>query len=120
MGLSRRQRGEGQLGCVVGLIILLAAGFIAYKMVPVKVKSAELRGTIVDSARSAGMLNDIRIRKQIMARAKDLELPLEERNLSVRRSAGQIRIEADYTVPVDFPGFTYQWKFRHVAQNPIF
>ena len=40
----RSQRGEGQLGCVVGLVLLLVGVFVAYKMVPIKVKAAELRG----------------------------------------------------------------------------
>ena len=40
MRRNRREKGEGQLGCLVGLIILALAVFVAWKMVPIKVKAA--------------------------------------------------------------------------------
>jgi hypothetical protein len=120
MRLQKGQRGEGQLGCVIGLIILLAAGYVAYKMIPVKVRAADLRQEITDVARSAGTLREPQIRKQIMAKAEELELPLTPENLVVQRRSDRVVIEATYTVPVEFPGYTYQWNFKHVADNPIF
>lgn len=114
------ERGEGKGGCIVGLIIFLAAIFVAYKMIPVKVKAAELRGTIVDEAKSAGTRSDERIRAAIMNKARTLELPLDEKGLKVERGNSRIRIRADYVVPVEFPGYTYQWKFNHEYENPIF
>ena len=67
-----RERGEGQLGCVFALILLLVAIFVAYKMVPVKVKAAELRGEIIDEAKNAGVRNDATITKSILAKAQQL------------------------------------------------
>lgn len=116
----RRQLGEGQFGCLVGLVILLLAGLVAYKMIPVKVKSAEIRDTMIDEARSAGSRNDKVIKEAILFKAKQLELPLTEDNINITRPAGSIRVEMNYTVPVAFPGYTYNWKFHHVAENPIF
>src|SRR5689334_3999764 len=78
-GTMRRRRheaGEGQAGCLVGLIFLLIAIFIAYKMVPVKVKAADLRQTVVDEAKSAGSHGDDQIRKQILLKAQDDHLPV--------------------------------------------
>jgi len=39
----RSEAGEGKFGCLVGLILLAIAGMVTYKMIPVKVKAAELR-----------------------------------------------------------------------------
>ncbi len=116
----RRELGEGQFGCLVGLVVLLIAGLVAYKMIPVKVKSAELRDTIVDEARSAGSRSDKVIRESILFKAKQLELPVADENIDISRPAGNIRVEVQYTVPVVFPGYTYNWKFHHKAENPIF
>ncbi|MHB0969141.1 MAG: hypothetical protein ACYC7A_00900 [Thermoanaerobaculia bacterium] len=120
MDRKRREIGEGQAGCVFGLIILLIAVFIAYKMIPVKVKAAEMRQTVVDSSKSAGNLNDGQIMNRITSKAKDLELPVSEKNVKLNRAANKIKIEVEYVVPVEFPGYTYQWKFNHTAENPIF
>ncbi|MGA7614048.1 MAG: hypothetical protein WBX15_02600 [Thermoanaerobaculia bacterium] len=120
--LSRHsQRGEGKLGCIIGLILLVGAVYVAYKLVPVKLKAADMRQTITDEARSAGSSQDKAIRKRILERANELGLPLASEDLKITRGNQQITIEADYTVPVAFPGgYVYQWHFHHEADNPIF
>lgn len=120
MRRNRRQRGEGQLGCVIGLLFLLIAIFIAYKFIPVKVKAADMRQTVVDEAKSGGIHDDALIMKMILAKAEELDLPITKENVEIRRHASQIKVEVQYTVPVKFPGFVYQWKFHHTAENPIF
>jgi len=116
----RSQKGEGKVGCLIGLIILLIAAMIAYKMIPIKVKSADLRDTVQDVARSAGQHNDKWIATAVLQKAQSLELPVTEEQIEVVRANSEIRVEVDYTVPVKFPGFVYQWHFHHKAENPIF
>jgi hypothetical protein len=120
MRFSRRERGEGQLGCIVGLIILAIAIFIAWKMIPVKVKAAEVRQVVVDEAKSAGMHNDEKIRGAILMKAREDNLPITEDNIHITRGANEITVVVEYVVPIEFPGYTYQWHISHVAQNPIF
>jgi len=120
MRQRRRELGEGRIGCVIGLIILLFAVFVAYKMIPVKVRASQLRQVIIDEAKSAGMHKDPTIRRNIMEKAEELELPLAPNDLMVNRRGNNIRIEATYQVPVEFPGFTYNWNFHHEYENPIF
>ena len=120
MSRNRRERGEGQFGCLVGLVVLLIAGLIAYRMIPVKVRTAELRDTVVDESKSAGQHSDKQIKESILYKAKQLELPVNEQNVSVKRSASYIRVHVKYTVPVEFPGYTYNWNFEHNYENPIF
>lgn len=117
---KRRQSGEGQLGCIFGIIFLLAALFVAYKMIPVKVKAAEIRGVVEDEAKSAGTRHDDQILAAILAKAKDNNLPITEKNIEIRRASSNIYITVTYTVPIEFPGFTFQWHQVHHAENPIF
>lgn len=120
MSRNRGERGEGRFGCLVGLVLLLAAGLIAYRMIPVKVKSADLRDTVIDEAKSAGRHGDKAIRKAILLKAEQLDLPVEDDNIKIKRANNYIRIDVRYTVPVEFPGYTYNWDFRHYYENPIF
>ncbi|HJQ37583.1 MAG TPA: hypothetical protein VKB93_10620 [Thermoanaerobaculia bacterium] len=116
----RRELGEGKVGCLFGLVILLLAGMVAYKMIPVKVKAAEMRDETADLARSAGQHNDAWIAKALLEKGQKLELPVTEQGIQINRANGEIRVDVDYTVPVQFPGYTYQWHFHHRAENPIF
>ena len=117
---NRREQGEGRLGCLFGLVVLLLAGMVAYKMIPVKVKAAEMRDIVNDEAHSAGQHNDKFIAASVLRKAQSLDLPVTEKDIKVERYAGEIKVEVDYTVPVKFPGYTYQWHFHHKAENPIF
>ena len=120
MRKSRRERGESQFGCLIGLILLALAIFVAWKMIPVKVKAAELRQTVVDEAKSAGTHNDDRIKAAILAKAREDNLPVTEQDINIVRGNGEITVTVTYTIPIVFPGYTYNWHLVHEAQNPIF
>jgi hypothetical protein len=120
MRLRRREKGEGQMGCIFGLIILAFGVFIAWRMIPVKVKAAEMRQVVVDEAKSAGTHKDNVIMGNILNKARENNLPITEDNVKIRRANSEITVEVDYVVPVEFPGYTYQWHFNHTATNPIF
>jgi hypothetical protein len=120
MRMSRRERGEGQFGCLVGLILLGVALFVAWKMIPVKVKAAELRQTVVDEAKSAGTHNDDRIRGAILTMAREDNLPVTEQDITINRGNGEISVTVVYTIPIVFPGYTYNWHIENSVSNPIF
>jgi hypothetical protein len=116
---KRNQRGESQFGCLVGLVLLVIAGVLAYKLIPIKVKAADMRDTMVDEAKSAGQHDEKVIMKTILRKAEELEFPITEDNVVIKRNSTYISIELMYTVPVDLPGYTYKWNFHHHTENPI-
>jgi len=120
MRSRRNERGEGQLGCIVGLILLAGTLFVAYKIIPVKVAAADLRREVIDEARSAGRHSDARIRSSIMLKAEELQIPLNEDDLKINRRNNSIRIDAEYTQPIDLLGYIYESKYHLSAENPIF
>jgi len=119
MRKNRRERGEGQFGCLVGLILLAVAIFVAWKMIPVKVKAAEIRQTVVNEAHSAGTHNDDRIRGVILAKAREDNLPITAEDITIVRGNGEITVTVDYTVPIQFPGYTYNWHLHPEERAPI-
>jgi hypothetical protein len=117
---KRGEAGEGNFGCLVGLVIMLAGIFIAYKIIPVKVKAADLRQVITDESKSAGQHNDGRIRAAILTKAREVELPVTDDEITINRTSTNIHVTVEYTVPIDFPGKVYQWHIKSEAENPIF
>src|SRR5712691_13410399 len=101
MRKSRRERGESQFGCLIGLILLGLAIFVAYKLIPVKVKAAELRQEVVDEAKSAGTHNDDKIRANILRKAREDDLPVTEDNIKISRGNNEISVDVEYTVPIE-------------------
>ena len=120
MMIRMNQRGEGKLGCIIGLLILVAAVFVAYKMIPVRVRATEFRDAVHDNARSAGRMSQAAIKKAIATKAFQLKIPVTENDINLQRTSDSISIKVDYVVPVEFPGYTYNWQFSVNAEYPVF
>ncbi|HKI05954.1 MAG TPA: hypothetical protein VKK31_28505 [Thermoanaerobaculia bacterium] len=117
----RSERGEGNLGCILWLLALGLAILIAVKAVPVKLQSTELYDYMDELAKfSAAQLPPEELKKRLLTRAGQLRVPLQKENIIIERNGDRIYMEIDYTVPVEFPGYTYQWHFRQKLDRPIF
>jgi hypothetical protein len=122
MTVSRAVRGDSKLGCIFWLALIIVGALIAWQAIPVKVKSAELHDHMADMAVFATRERSSEaIKKNVLAKAKELGLPLDQKNLQVSRNESRIRLVADYTVVLEFPfGITYDWEFHHEVDRPIF
>ncbi|HJX29392.1 MAG TPA: hypothetical protein VJ885_15900 [Thermoanaerobaculia bacterium] len=121
--MSRRiaERGEGNLGCIVWLLVLSVAVMISWKMIPVKVNSAELVDYMDELARfNAAKESPEELRKKIIVRAGELGITLDKSNVSVVKRSERVLMTVEYTVPVEFPGYTYNWTFHHELDRPVF
>jgi hypothetical protein len=114
------QRGEGRLGCVFGVLFLALACFLAYKLIPVKIQANEMRDVIQDESRAASGRSTAEVKKAIFTRAQELKVPLDESNLVVTRRADYIRVECEYSVEIQFPGYTHHKTYKFDAENPVF
>ena len=120
MRARTRSTGDGTLGCLFWVALLVLFGMICWEAVPVKISSAELHKYMEDQAQTAGSSPAERIRKRILARARDLDLPVIEENLTVRKTGNRIFMEVSYTVPLEFPFYTFNWSFEHKVDLPYF
>ena len=121
MPRRRAERGEGNLGCILWLVALGLAILVAYKAVPVKMQSAELYDFMDDLAKyKAERTPPEELEKQIIERGKQLNITIQKKDVSVERRGDRVYIKVEYTIPVEFPGYTYQWHFRQTLDRPVF
>ncbi len=118
----RRQRGEGRLGCMLWTAVLIIAIVTAWKMIPVKVDSAELESFMDEQAKFSARRSAPEIKKEILKHARELDLPVEEKWIDVEKSDGndEISMRVQYTVPIDFYLFTYEWDFDIQVDRNIY
>jgi len=115
-----RQSGQGKLGCILWIIFLVVAGMVASKMIPVKIKTSEFADFMNETAQFPGRGSSDDIRKILLGKAKELDLPIKEDDIKVDRQRERIKMEATYTIPIEFPGYTYMWTFHQTVDRPIF
>jgi hypothetical protein len=116
----RRQSGQGKIGCVLWILAFAICALVAFKMVPIKIKSAELHDFMVDQAKWTSRRTGEQVAKAVLQKAQELDLPVAEDDVRVVIERERIKMDVSYTVPVEFPGYTYQWRFHHAVDRPIF
>ena len=120
MRWGSRRAGDSKLGCAIWLLALVVVALICWKAIPVKLASAELFDYMEEQAKFAGHSPPEILKKQILQKARDLDLPVTEKQLIVERHRDDIRMHCFYEVPLEFPGYTYVWKFDHKIRRPVF
>lgn len=120
-GRSAGQRGEGRLGCIFWVLVLVLGVIVAWEIVPIKMRSVELYEFMEDEAALATHGRSVEtIKNRILGKAQDLKIPLEKDNLYVERYGDNIRMRANYTIPAEFPFYTYYWEFEHELDRPLY
>ena len=112
--LLRDSEGKGLFGCVVLIVLFLATIFVTIKLAPIYYANYNLESEVKTEVSRAGAhsLTDEVIIKDVLNLAKRNEIQLKKENISVQRFAGQIHIELNYSVPVDFIIFERDLDFR--------
>jgi len=119
---KRHQRGGGNVGCVISLLLLVGVAVVLMKAVPVRIAVAELKDAAVGEAERASMPQHDNgyIRGQIIIKAQKLKLPLGEEQLKVWRDTAYMHVEYAFTVPIEFPLHTYQWHVEEKIERQLF
>ena len=120
MSTWRKQSGEGKAGCVVWTLLLVIGGFVAFKVVPIKIADMRLLDEIENLARHHNNKTDRFFRDHLFNKAEELFLPVEKKNIQVKKTQRWVRIQIEYTVPVDFIVTTYHWEFKHDIRREVF
>jgi hypothetical protein len=119
---TRGIRGEGRVGCVIWLAIVGLIAYSLFKIVPVKIANSSFEDYMTEEASFGSIKSAKQIETEIIAKAKDLEIPVTADNLKVTRTREKITIEAHYTLNIVFFGgaYTYVWKCDPVVERPMF
>jgi hypothetical protein len=120
--MLRGEEGEGRTGTFIALVVLGVGIYLGFKFVPVMISAYAFRDYLDEEARFAGLPHhdDEMVKTNILHKAKELELPVLAKNVTVERSSNRIEIKADYTVPVVTPVYTYDWQFHEALSLPLF
>ena len=114
------QRGFISFSVILGLAVLVAALFSALKLVPPYIANYQFQDYIDNTARSAtyNTVTEAALKKEVMARARELGIPIQDRQLEVRKvRGGSVSIRTSYDVPVDLIARQIVLHFEPAAGN---
>jgi hypothetical protein len=120
MRRDTRQSGAIRIGTVIWLLVFVAVVLVCKEAIPVKIRSSQLEDFMVELAKFSTREPDDKLQKRILEKADELQLPLVKDGVTVKKSNGRVHMRAQYTIPLEFPFYTYVWHFDHEVDRPIF
>ena len=116
-----RQRGEGRLGLFITLVVAGVAVFLAAKFVPAKVDAYQFRETLREEAKYLSVhRDDSQAMFRILEQAAEMEIPLDPKQVNIRRTKAEVIVKARYELPLDLKVTTYTFKFDEELRAPLF
>jgi hypothetical protein len=116
--MKRSDSGKGTAKLIFALLVIVAVGICAFKIIPAYVSNYELNDDIKQLAIQATVdhSSEDAVASRVLAYAKELNLPITRGDVTVRVSGG-VAISVDYTVPIDLMVYTWAAHFNPSTEN---
>jgi hypothetical protein len=115
------ERGAARLKLLIFLLIVAGIGYIAYLYVPVAYRAYLFKDYMqhtVDVAVASGYPTSW-VSDQLKKSLPEYEVP-SEALITPSTSDNRILVRVQYTQPIEFPGYTYQYEFDHTSKSAAF
>ena len=115
------ERGNATLKFILVMAILIATAYAGYVYVPVAYNAYRIKDLMqhnVDLA-SAQALPPSWVQEQLVKNAPEYGLP-PNAVISPVQQDNRMEVRVQFTRPIEFPGFTYQYEFDHTARSTQF
>lgn len=96
-----------------GIAVLVGMAGLLAVFTPIYIHNLQLQNYVGSLTQAVDSRNspDTQLRAEILQEAHNLGLPVTEDNVQISRSAGALRIDVRYLVPVRLPGYAVNLHF---------
>ncbi|MEM6792366.1 MAG: hypothetical protein AAF725_00160 [Acidobacteriota bacterium] len=113
-------KGEGKAGCIFWGLLALTVAFVAFEAVPVQVSKMKLEDQIKEVAMTNPRITVRQFEKQILGMTRELDLPLDKRNLKIRKTRKKVWVDLEMVVPLDLRVTEYDWHIEISVERDLF
>jgi len=109
-----------RLKALLGLVMVVAGFYLAWELLPPYFANYQLADAIENEARLDSYnpnKTDADIKNSVVKAARDLDINLKPEDIQVSRDGPNLIISASYTVHVELPGYSFDWKFNPATKN---
>lgn len=120
--LNRRgERGGARLKFIMVVAALAVVAYVGYLYVPVAVDAYYFKDVMqnkVDLAATQGY-ETTWVRDQLVKSAPEYHVP-PDAVMTTTQKDNRVEVRVQFTRPISFPGFTYDYQFDHTASSTTF
>lgn len=114
------ESGESKLGCLFWLLIFAAVFMFGWKTIPLKMSTSRLQDFMIEQTKFAARSSEVQITTRVLNEATSLGLPVRRRDIKVRKTGARVAIHCTFTLPVEFPAYTWNWDFDLNVDRAIY
>ena len=119
--MQSSERGGARLKLIVAILVFVAVGYSLYLYVPVAIDAYYFKDamqTKVDLAATQGF-EPVWITDQLEKSKAEFNVP-PDAIITPSKSDNRLAVRVQFTRPISFPGFTYNYEFDHTAKSTTF
>jgi hypothetical protein len=120
--ISRKsEQGGARLKFLIVAAIIIAVAYAGYQFVPIFYQAYQIKDLMqhdVDTAVALGKSPDW-IGEQLVRSAADYGIPANA-VITPSQQDNRIQVRVQYSLPVEFPGYVYNYEFDHTAKSSTF
>lgn len=119
-GVDRWARGRIRLGALLFVLVAVAGIYLAIKFVPPYWTYLSMQDPVKEAAMVVVTSSDeARAKAELMRRAKDEGLALDEDNIEIVREETMLVVRVTWVTPVQLPRYRYDLRFRIEERVPL-
>jgi hypothetical protein len=99
---------------IAALLVVAAMAAVLAALAPVYFEDYQLGQYMKSVARGANLQDDA-VKAEVMARARQLDLPVRTEDLQISHPAGKLEMQMKYAVQMDFSLYQVDVHFHHSA-----
>ena len=118
---KQSERGSARLKFLVFMVILGAIVYASYLYIPVAYNAYLFKDLMQQKVNAATALNHppTWVKEQLVRSAPDYQVP-EEAEITPVLQDKRMEVRVQFTRPIQFPGYTYDYVFDHTAKSTDF
>ena len=117
----RSERGGTRLKFLVVVLIIAAVAYAGYQFIPVVYQAYRIKDLMqhdVDTAVVLGRPTDW-LKEQLVKSFPEYGVPADA-VVTPTQQDNRMEVRVQYTQPIEFPGFVYNYEFDHTAKSATF
>ena len=100
------EHGAGRTGCLLSLLIIVAVAYFGVPIAGSYIRYYRFRNEMQTQARFAPSIDDSTIRRRLLLKIEELDIPDSARRLRIRRGSREILITTSWQEPIELPFYT--------------
>ena len=119
--VRKSERGGARLKFLIVAAIIIAVAYAGYQFIPIFYQAYQIKDLMqhdVDTAVAMGKPATW-VQEQLVKSSKEYGIPANA-IITPTQQDNRIEVRMQFTLPVEFPGYVYNYEFDHTAKSSMF